>query len=203
MTTTMLRVAAVSAALLGLSMPALAQFSGVYAPANWTTSHVPDAPTDMGTVDISGAPGFITLNGSDASPGEPGPFSRLEFTIVAPAAGQVKFDWSYVSNDATGDPLWDPAGYRRPGDKDPLTQLSVNGVDGGSASQNGTKVSFNVTAGQTFGFYVSSEDNFGGNATLTISGFEVTPIPEPASVAMMALGLLGVATLAARRRRSN
>lgn len=200
MNTTMLRVAAVSAALLGLSMPALAQFSGDYAPANWTTSHVSEASTDMGTVDISSVPDSITLYGSDAAPDLSSVFfSRLEFTIVASAAGQVSFSWSYASNDGTADPLYDPAGYRLGVLQADLNQLSVNG---GSVAQNGT-VSFNVTAGQTFGFYVSSDDNFGGNAILTISDFTTAPIPEPASVAMMSLGLLGIATVAARRRRSN
>lgn len=199
MNTTMLRVAAVSAALLGLSMPAMAQFIGDYAPANWTTSHVPDASADTGTVDIN--LGSITLNGSNSSPSEPGPFSRLEFTIVAPTAGQVSFSWSYVFNDPdpSATPLFDPAGYRLGTGDAALVQLSD---DNGTANQSGME-SFNVSAGQTIGFYVATTDNFGGNATLTISDFTTAPIPEPASVAMMSLGLLGLATVAARRRRSN
>lgn len=198
MNTTMLRVAAVTATLLGLSAPALAQFSGVYDPAipgTWATSHFLPGTTDLGSVDTSSAPGSITLVGPDTGSGD---FSRLEFTIVAPAAGQVSFSWSYVSNDNTVDPLWDPAGYRYGAGPAQLTQLSV---DAGTVSQSGS-VSFNVTAGQTFGFYVTSLDNTGGYATLTISNF-TAPIPEPASVAMMSLGLLGVAAAAARRRRSN
>lgn len=195
MNTTMLRVAAVSAALLGLSMPALAQFSGDYAPANWTTSHVPDASADTGTVDIN--LGSITLNGSNSSPLNEGPFSRLEFTFVPVAAVKVWFTWSYVSNDAS--PFSDPAGYRLGAGDAALVQLTDN--DGDAAQ--GSTVLFEAAAGQPFGFYVGSIDNFGGNATLTISNFSTAPIPEPASVAMMSLGLLGLATVAARRRRSN
>ena len=192
MNTSMLRVAAVTAALLGLSMPALADFSGYYAPSNWTIGHLPDAPTDQGTVDPTMAPVSITLNGSDTSPLAPSNFSRLNFTITAPAAGQVSFDWSYLSNDSG--PGFDPAGHLLNG---ATTQLTV---DSGAFAQSG-QLSFNVTAGQAFGFYVLSNDNFGGNAVLTISNF-TAPIPEPASVAMMSLGLLGIAGVAARRRRS-
>jgi hypothetical protein len=187
----MLRVAAVAAALVGFSMPALADFSGYYAPENWLTTHVPDADTDKGSIDESSEPGSIALIGSDTGSEL---FSRLEFTIAAPAAGTVSFDWSYVSSDADG-PEFDPAGYLLNG---AITQLSDNG---GGATQ-GAQVSFTVMAGDRFGFYLQSNDNLSGSATLTISNFSA-PIPEPASVAMMSLGLLGVAVAAARRRRSS
>jgi len=198
----MLRLAAVTAALVGLSMPALADFSGYYAPGNWMTNQLPDPSTDGGSMDISSAPMSITLIGSnkalfdDANPPEPVYFfSELGYTITAPASGTVSFSWSYVSSDSDG-PLSDPAGYHINGS---ITQLSDND---GLATQPGGNVSFVVLAGQTFGFYLNSNDNHFGNATLTITNF-MAPIPEPASVAMMSLGLLGVAVAAARRRRSN
>jgi len=183
-------------------MPALADFSGYYAPGNWTTSHLPDLQTDGGSMDISSAPMSITLIGSNkalfevADPSVPiFFFSELGYTITAAASGTVSFSWSYVSSDSDG-PEFDPAGYHINGS---ITQLSDND---GFATQPGGNVSFGVLAGQTFGFYLSSNDNHFGNATLTISNF-MAPIPEPASVALMSLGLLGVAVAAARRRRSN
>ena len=191
----MLRLAAVTAALVGLSMPALAQFSGDYDIEKWTIGHFPGSPPDQGTVSFGSAPTSITLEGSDeALAGEAA--SRLEFTIAAPAAGQVSFSWFYVSNDES--PSWDQAGYRLGTGDAELFQLSN---DSGDLTQGGT-LSFQVAKNQTFGFYITSRDNSGGNATLTITNF-MAPIPEPASVAMMSLGLLGVAVVAARRRRSN
>jgi len=179
-------------------MPALAQFSGYYSPGtpgNWMTSQLPDPSTDGGSMDISSAPTSITLEGSDEVPAVAAS-SRLEFTIAAPAAGQVSFSWFYVSNDES--PFWDQAGYRLGTGDAALFQLSN---DSGDLTQGGT-LSFQVAKNQTFGFYITSRDNYGGNATLTITNF-MAPIPEPASVAMMSLGLLGVAVAAARRRRSN
>jgi len=194
----MLRLAAVTAALVGLSMPALAQFSGYYLPGNWTTTHVPNAPIDQGSVDFTSAPGSITLIGSDTGSGD---FSALQFTIVAPAAGTFSFNWSYAtvdSGDPDGppyfEPFYDPAFYVLNGQ----VQLTD---DAGPPTQSGFK-SVSVLQGDVIGFRIGSVDNTNGNATLTISNF-MAPIPEPASVALMSLGLLGVAVAAARRRRSN
>lgn len=185
--------AAVAAALIGFSMTASADFSGYYAPAQWATGHVPDAVVDLGSVDTTGAAGSITLIGSDSSPLVEGSPSRLEFTIIAPAAGTFSFDWSYNTTDGAG-PLWDPAGYIKSGQ----FQLTAND---GASGQSG-QVSILVAAGELIGFHVTSEDNFGGNASLTITNFSAPlPVPEPASAAMMALGLLGLAGAAGARRR--
>ena len=196
--TSMFRVAAVSAALLGLSMPALADFSGFYAPANWATSHLPDAVIDLGSIDVSSAPGSITLIGSDSRPFDPAP-SALQFTRVAPAAGTFSFNWSYTTTDS-GDPsdptvkppFFDPAFFMLNG-QFPLTD------NDGASTQSGF-VSVPVNQGDVIGFRIDSFDNYGGNATLTISNF-TAPIPEPASVVLMSLGLLGIGAVAARRRR--
>jgi len=170
-------------------MPALAQFSGDYALVNWTTTHLPNAPTDQGSVDVSLAPGSITLIGSDTGIEE---FSALEFTIVAAADGTFSFNWSYETNDSEAS--WDPASYFLNG-KVQLTD------DLGALTQSGF-TSVLVSKDDVIGFRIESSDNQFGNATLTITNF-MAPIPEPASVAMMSLGLLGVAVAAARRRRSN
>jgi len=202
----MLRLAAVTATLVGLSMPALAQFSGDYAPGKWITSHLPNPSTDGGSVDTSLAPVSITLIGSNTTPFDPA-FSALEFKIVALAGGTFSFDWSYKTNDigypgTPGDPtdppvpppFFDPAFVIRNG------QILLTD-NAGLPTQSGS-FSVVVVKDDVIGFRIDSFDNYGGNATLTISNF-MAPIPEPASVAMMSLGLLGVAVAAARRRRSN
>ena len=180
---------AVAAGLLGFSMTASANFSGYYAPSNWLIGHAPDASIDSGSIDTTLAPGSITLIGSNNGSDVP---SRVDFTIIAPAAGTFSFNWSYTSTDSDG-AFYDPAGYRKNG------QFQL--TDGGGAnSQSGLK-SVLVAAGDVIGFHVTTLDNIGGSASLTISNFSA-PVPEPASVAMMALGLLGLAgAVAARRRR--
>jgi hypothetical protein len=200
MKTTMLRVAAVSAALLGLSMPALA-FSGYYAPANWSelcsNGGVPTSclgADDDGSV-LLVAPGVLVLTGSDTGSGLG---SRRDFAIMAQGSGTFSFDWTYTTFDSSLDPQWDPAGW------------SVGVLDGGSqfvldnvfTTHSGSKSLTGITAGQWIGFHIGTFDNQYGRATLTISNF-AAPVPEPASVAMMSLGLLGIAAVAARRRRSN
>lgn len=183
---------AVAAGLLGFSMTASADFSGHYAPSQWVIGHAPDDLTDFGSVDTTGAPGSITLIGSDSNPID-FTFSRLEFTIVAPAAGTFSFNWVYTSTDDLG-AFYDPAGYIKNG------QIQLTD-DGGSNNQSG-QVSVLVAAGDLIGFHVTTLDNYGGSASLVISNFSAPlPVPEPASVAMMALGLLGLAGVCAARRR--
>lgn len=179
---------ALAAGLLGFSMTASADFSGYYAPANWLVGHAPDNATDSGSVDTTGAPGSITLTGSDNGLGSA---SRVDFSIMAPAAGTFSFNWVYTSTDSGG-AFYDPAGYLKNG------QFQLTDDDGAN-SQSG-QLSFLVAAGDVVGFHVTTGDNDFGSASLTISNFSA-PVPEPASVAMMALGLLGLVGVAAARRR--
>jgi hypothetical protein len=188
-TKSMLHLAA--AAGLALALPAHADFSGYYAPAKWIESCSPDCDDNDGWVDMTAAPGSITLVGSNTKSGSELP-SRRDFTIASQGTGKVSFDWTYETTDSSG-PLWDPAGYFDPEEK----RLSN---DLGSMSQSGS-ISFSVNAGDVIGFHIGTLDNGGGNATLTISNFSA-PIPEPASMAMMGLGLAAVAGVAARRRRA-
>ena len=184
---------AVAAGLLGFSMTASADFSGYYAPSNWLIGHGPDVSTDFGSVDTTmGATGSITLIGSDSGSGST---SYVDFTIIAPAAGSFSFNWDYTSNDPSL-ALYDSAGYV----KNIQFQLTT---DAGDSSQSGLMRSvLGVEAGDKIGFHVTTQDNLFGSASLTISNFNFhAPVPEPTSVAMMALGLLGLAGVAAARRR--
>ena len=177
---------ALAAGLLGFSMTASANFIGYYAPGNW---RVGNTLYDSGIVDTTSAPGSsITLIGSDNSSGE---FSRVDFSIVAPVAGTFSFDWAFSSTDTLG-AGYETAGYLKNGQP----QLYPNDLGN---ILSGRK-SVPVTAGDVFGFYVITQDNLGGSASLTISDFSA-PVPEPASVAMMALGLLGLVGVASARRR--
>ena len=90
----MLAPLALAGATLGLAAnpaQAITLFAGPYAPANWTQSIGGD-----GSINTSGAPGSIILNGSNNDSGD----QDVDFTITAPAAGTVSFDWSFSTNDS-------------------------------------------------------------------------------------------------------
>jgi hypothetical protein len=184
-------------ALFGLAGTASAQFSGAYAPGQWTLTHSVD---DNGNVDTTAAPTSITLFSSDNSAwgafgdcvlGNCAP-SSVAFTVVAAQGGVFSFDWSYASQDTSGSALWYPAGYS-------VNGLQVQLSDDNSGTVQGGHVSFSVAQGAVIGFYAGTLDNTGGTAGLTISNF-TAPVPEPASMLLMAAGLAG---LGVWRRRSS
>lgn len=133
-----------------------AQFSGGYAPAKWSVSSAPG----NGSVNSSGAPASITVNGSDAGSGND---INTNYTITAIASGIWSFHWVYHTND--GDPSFDHAGITVNGSFIKLTN------DVGANDQSGNYTAAYVTAGTVIGFRVEATDDFGGNASLSISSF--------------------------------
>ena len=192
-------LAGVTTALLGFSMSASAvvdppteDFTGAYAVGNWTQS------LGDGLIDLTGAPNAVTLTSGNA--GSP---SLTSFTIAASSAATVSFNWSYSTAENANDdgsPANDQAIFLL--GSTPIA-LSNNGAspigDGSFSPQNGVDSSFSVLNGQVFGFSVDSTDGCCGAATLTISNFKVSPVPEPGSLAMLTAGLMVV--VAARKRK--
>jgi hypothetical protein len=129
---------ALGSALMGLTansaQAANPWFAGTYAPPNWTQLIVQD-----GSVDTTNAPTSITVIGSDDSSGLPG---QTDFTIAAPSAGTVTFDWNYTTGDISAE--YDPFGYLLNGSFFQLTNDSI-------ADQSGS-ATFAVLPGDVFGF---------------------------------------------------
>lgn len=179
-----LMTAGLASATLGLAASpaqALTQFAGDYAPGNWTQSIGGD-----GSIDTSGAPSSIILNGSnDGSGGQ-----NTDFTIAAPTAGTVSFDWNFSTADGAA---YDPFGYLLNG---AFTQLT-NGA--GAQTQSGS-ASFSVLSGDVFGFRQNSFDSIFGRASTTISNFNGPTAAAPASVPGP-LPILGVGAAFAYSRR--
>ena len=181
-------LAGVTAALLGFSMSASAN-GDPNDPNNW--NQVPDT----GSITV-GPPDFVTLIGSNIGDGGTAGFHNTSFTIAASSAPQttVTFDWHYVTDDI--DPFWDLAYFVKGGAQ---FQLPTDGGGGGGDRDQMGSRSFSVGAGEVFGFSIVTTDATLGAATLTISNFQASPVPEPGSLAMLTMGLMVVA--AARKRR--
>ena len=170
--------AVASVAGLALASAAFGQFSGPYAPGNWSFT----ANGGSGSVNTGGAPASIMLTGNDAG----GTNVNTDFTIVAAATGNLSFSWLYNTVD-TG--TYDSAYYLVNG----VETFLANNTTPGAAGAVGPIA---VTAGQVIGFRVRSADGAFGPADLTISNFS-GPVPAPGAMALAGLGGL----LAARRRR--
>lgn len=162
------------AAASGASAATVFGFQGPYDPINWTFAN----SNADGSVNTSGAPASISLTGGDNGSGFSG---TTDYTTTAAAAGTVTFDWDYSTNDG---PFYDRFGYLLNGS---FTQVTNNG---GGVVQNGTST-FNVLAGDSFGFRIFTTDNIFGPGSVTISNFSA-PIPEPSTVlSLLVLGGLG------------
>ncbi len=162
----MLAPLALAGATLGLAAnpaQAITLFAGPYAPANWTQSIGGD-----GSINTSGAPGSTTLNGPNDNSYNP---QNVDFTIAAPAAGTVSFDWSYSTNEQDAD--FDPFGYLVNGNFTILT--NPNRDQSGSST-------FSVVQGDVFGFRQQSVDSAGDRASTTISNFNGPTSAPPSSV---------------------
>jgi hypothetical protein len=111
-------------------------------------------------------------------------------------AGTFSFDWQYSTADIGDLPDHPPAEFDWAG-------YVINGNFLLLSSQVGNNyqsghLSVYVPIGESFGFYVQTQDNLGGAATLTVSNF-TAPVPEPASMLLMAAGLAGLTLMRKRR----
>jgi hypothetical protein len=169
--------AAGAALILSTAQTARADFSGPYAPANWTFN----ANGGDGSAVNDGI--TLTLTGNNAG----GAFISTDYTIAAVASGTWSFDWLYTSLDSAD---FDTGGYLLNGAYTELAENSQSPISGNS--------SIAVSAGDVIGFRVFSSDGVIFPGVLTITNF-VAPVPAPGSLAL--LGLAAVSGPRGRRRR--
>ena len=140
--------------LFHIPMAQAADFTGDYAPSNWTT-----------TIDFGGD-GSVTPNGNTSvtiiGPSSSG--GQLNsYTITATRAGIVSFNWAYGTNDTAG-AYFDKFIFLKNGTADVISD------DGGSSSQSGSR-NFSINKNDVFGFGIFSEDSLGDAGFVTISDF--------------------------------
>jgi hypothetical protein len=165
-------------------------------------------PPGDGSAGPDGSGGLV-LFGSD-NQSDVGTTATLLATASAPEV--LKFNYVYQTFDEFGTDF-DPAGYVLNG---VFTQLSVyensvNPLDPFDptifpeyAPETGS-VTFSLSAGDTYGFYVLTGDNIDGPGSIDftlVGGSLQLAIPEPATWAMMLAGFGLAGTFLRRKRRA-
>ena len=135
----------------------------------------------------------MLLTGSDAAVGCVGGVysdatSPCALLVTLGLAGDYSFNWAYSSADGAG-PAGDIFGVVVDGQATVLSDL------GGAINQSG---SASFSAGSAFGWFINCTDCSGGRASVSITQFATTAVPEPATAALV---LAALTVLAGVRRR--
>ena len=142
----------------------------------------------------NGGDGFVNVNGSGfdlfgSDNGFANGNNYATYTAVASGAETVSYNWSYQTFDCCGS-FWDPAGYVVNG---VYTQLSTDCQGTPGQCPGSGSITFNLNAGDTYGFYVYSIDSVAGRGELSVT------TPEPGSMMLLGSGLFGIAGILRRR----
>ena len=206
----MRKAIAIATALLGLavSLPAGADvigFTDGFAPGTWTVNFTGTLLTPGGSLGIvTQTPTTFTIVGGNGTSPDPANFvpdcSGATYSVLGPCEVDVfhaaapfttfLFHWAYTTADSAG-PAGDIFGMLLNGTRTVLYNPA------GPISQSGDVVAHAITS---FGWFVNCTDCIEGAATATITNFQAQTAPEPATLALIGLGL--AASCFMRRRVS-
>jgi hypothetical protein len=146
-----------------------------------------------------GSVSIVSDTAFDLTGGNSGNEGTSSLRGIADSNFAVSGSWSYLTSDLDG-ANWDPAGYFVNNDLFQLTDSEGNDDQSGMFS-------FDVLAGDQFGFYVFTTDGDFGAATFSVSNLSPaytlggSVVPEPESWAMLIAGFGLVGATMRRRRR--
>jgi hypothetical protein len=143
---------------LSASVGTLSNFTGAFAPANWTFTNT----NADGTLNTTNAPTSVSITGGDSFNSGPG---TTDYNITMPVSGTLSFSWAYSTYDGAS---WDypQLVYNN------ATSLFAGYNTGGTPTQSGS-VTMEVQAGKTLILRMYTADNSSGAATVVISNFSV------------------------------
>ena len=191
-------------AAAGIGSAAAAGFSGSTDPSTFTIANIGTLTGGSPSPGLAVfSPSLLVMVGSDSTSPSPadltpgcngGVYSTLaspcQLQVTTALTGTFAFDWSYVTADPDG-PAGDIFGVLLDGQRIALSDL------GGPTAQTGHG---SFTALSSFGWFVNCTDCIGGFATATVSGLQVTAVPEPAALGLMLAGLAGIGVWKGSRR---
>lgn len=143
---------------------------------------VPVSATQMQLTGADAATGCLGGIYSDAA-------SPCALVVTLARAGDYSFNWAYSTADGAG-PGGDLFGVVVDG------QASVMSDLGGPVSQSGS-ASFSATS--SFAWFINCTDCSGGSASVLVSNFSTTAVPEPAGLLLWLAGLAGLGAMHRRR----
>jgi hypothetical protein len=184
----------------------ITNFTGSYALNQFTLANINIQPLANPNGTATSPDGGLTLVLTGGLSGS-GSLGETDFFVGAAASGMVQFNWMF----ANGVPGFISGGYLLGADSTATCAPACTTLSNSSGTGN---VSFSVTPGEVFGYFVITDNQAnpitGDPGILTITNFSApssgSPVPEPGTATMFMVAGAAAATCHERgwlRRRGN